>query len=225
MNLLTHIRALQPNLFASDNALQACAANKSAHVTRGAFGPHVRKIQAALIYLDGLSIDQSEVETGRYGPSTAPAVLAFKKARHIVNRAYQTQEDDIVGIMTVAAMDRELREREIVPAQSLPHPRLRRCQCVGDGHPQQFLATVALRAGVRCQKTTVDFRRQPTRRAQRTSFTECSKATLGETDNAQKIPLFGGSESHFHGGERFRAVPCPSHLRVVGLGDSAEFFH
>ena len=85
-------------------------------------------------------------------------MLAFKKARQIVNRAYQPQEDDIVGIMTIAAMDRELRERQIVPAQSLPHPCLGRCQCVGDGRRQQFVATVALRASVRCQKTTVDFR-------------------------------------------------------------------
>jgi hypothetical protein len=43
-------------------------------------------------------------------------VLAFKKARHIINHAYQTQEDDIVGMMTIAAMDRELRDRQIVPA-------------------------------------------------------------------------------------------------------------
>jgi len=55
-------------------------------------------------------------------------------------------------------MDRELRERQIVPAQSLPRPWLGRCQCVGDGRRQQFVATVALRAGVRCQKTTVDLR-------------------------------------------------------------------
>jgi peptidoglycan hydrolase-like protein with peptidoglycan-binding domain len=79
-------------------------------------GPQVRKIQAALVYLDNLSIDQSEIDTGFYGPSTAAAVLAFKKARHIINHAYQTQEDDIVGMMTIAAMDRELRDRQIVPA-------------------------------------------------------------------------------------------------------------
>ena len=43
-------------------------------------------------------------------------MLAFKKARHIINHAYQTLEDDIVGMMTIAAMDRELRDRQIVPA-------------------------------------------------------------------------------------------------------------
>ena len=45
--------------------------------------------------------------------------------------------------MTIAAMDREWHKRQIVPAQSLPHPCFRRCQWVGDGHWQQFVATVA----------------------------------------------------------------------------------
>jgi hypothetical protein len=153
--------ALHSNLFASDKALQACAVDNRAHVTRGSFGPHVRKIQAALIYLDSLSIDQSELKTCSYGPSTAAAVLAFKKARKIVNRAYQTQEDDIVGIMTIAAMARELHKRQVMPAPCLPQPCLRRCRCSGDSHRQKFADTVALRAGVRWQKTSVDFRRKP----------------------------------------------------------------
>jgi|SRR4029077_21144150 hypothetical protein len=153
--------ALQSNLFASDKALQACAVDNRAHVTRGSVGPHVRKIQAALIYLDSLSIDQSELKTCSYGPSTAAAVLAFKKARKIVNRAYQTTEDDIVGIMTIAAMDRELHKRQVVPPPGLPKPCLCHCKCGGGGHRRKLVTTVALRARVGCQKTGVDFRRKP----------------------------------------------------------------
>jgi hypothetical protein len=44
----------------------------------------------------------------RYGPSTADAVLTYKTTRNIVNRSYQTQADNIVGKMTIAAMDKEL---------------------------------------------------------------------------------------------------------------------
>jgi hypothetical protein len=43
-----------------------------------------------------------------YGPSTAAAVLAFKKKRKIINTSYQKTEDDIVGIMTITALDNEL---------------------------------------------------------------------------------------------------------------------
>jgi hypothetical protein len=48
----------------------------------------------------------------RYGPSTAAAVLKFKQKRNIVNRAYQTQADNIVGKMTIAALDNEMLQRE-----------------------------------------------------------------------------------------------------------------
>jgi peptidoglycan hydrolase-like protein with peptidoglycan-binding domain len=43
-----------------------------------------------------------------YGPSTAAAVLAFKRKRKIINTGYQTSEDDIVGKMTITALDNEL---------------------------------------------------------------------------------------------------------------------
>jgi len=35
-------------------------------------------------------------------------VLAFKKKKEIINRSYQAAEDDIVGNMTIAALDRAL---------------------------------------------------------------------------------------------------------------------
>jgi hypothetical protein len=48
----------------------------------------------------------------KYGASTAAAVLAFKRQRHVINTSYQTQADNIVGKMTIAAMDREVLSRE-----------------------------------------------------------------------------------------------------------------
>ena len=100
--------ALQSSLFVADRALQACLVDDRAHVTTGAIGEHVTKIQSALIVLDDASIDVGELREGRYGPSTAAAVLAFKRRRQIINRSYQTQADNIVGKMTIAAMDREM---------------------------------------------------------------------------------------------------------------------
>src|SRR5882757_3396448 len=103
--------ALQSKLFSNDRQLEAAAAFDSAHVMTGARGEHVRKIQQALIQLDGATIQAD----GIYGPKTAAAVLAYKRKRNIVNRTYQTTADDTVGKMTVAAMDKELLAREIVP--------------------------------------------------------------------------------------------------------------
>jgi hypothetical protein len=87
----------------------------SAHVTQGAIGDHVAKIQLAVSLLDGLVIDRSELQTQRYGRSTASAVLAYKKKRQIINRSYQNAPDDIVGKMTIASLDQEMRQREIRP--------------------------------------------------------------------------------------------------------------
>jgi hypothetical protein len=62
--------------------------------------------------LDGAMIDSGELAANKYGRSTADAVLAYKRKRNIVNRSYQTQADDIVGKMTIAALDREMLEQE-----------------------------------------------------------------------------------------------------------------
>ena len=82
-----------------------------AHIVTGAVGEHVSKIQQALLQLDGTLIESSEVATKRFGPSTARAVLAFKSKRSIVNRSYQSTADNIVGIMTMAALDHEMTRR------------------------------------------------------------------------------------------------------------------
>jgi peptidoglycan hydrolase-like protein with peptidoglycan-binding domain len=92
------------DLFRGDPKLEACAVQDSAHVAQGARGEHVKKIQTALNLIDaaGLVVD------GDYGPATARAVLIYKQKRDIVNRARQSQPDNIVGKMTIASLDKEL---------------------------------------------------------------------------------------------------------------------
>jgi|GEM_PF-1198864 len=107
--------ALFSNLFRGNRALEACAVQDSAHVTRGAIGDHVAKIQFALFELDGLAIDRTELVNHQYGRSTAAAVLAYKTKRQIINRSYQSSADDIVGKMTIASLDKEMLVRERQP--------------------------------------------------------------------------------------------------------------
>jgi hypothetical protein len=104
--------SLQSQLFKSDKALEACAIQDSAHIQLGAVGQHVGKIQAALFLLDRLDINAVELSATRYGSSTAAAVVSFKKKRAIINRSYQTQVDNIVGKMTIAALDNEMLAQE-----------------------------------------------------------------------------------------------------------------
>ena len=100
--------ALQSRLFVGDSALEAAANSDAAHITQGSSGPHVRKIQTALNLLDDAKLNAD----GSYGRLTAAAVLNYKRARQIVNTARQTEADDIVGRMTVAALDAELLTAE-----------------------------------------------------------------------------------------------------------------
>lgn len=93
------------SLFRGDAKLEAVTVNDAAHIVQGATGEHVRKIQTALNLLNGAAI----APDGSYGPKTAAAVRAYKQKRCIINFSYQTQVDDIVGKMTIAAMDAELR--------------------------------------------------------------------------------------------------------------------
>ena len=106
---------LQSRLFKDDQKLQACLVNDAAHVTPGAKGDHVSKIQKAIDALGDKVIDANEVSTNTYGPSTAAAVLAYKKKRNIINFGYQTQADNIVGKMTIATLDREMLKVEEPP--------------------------------------------------------------------------------------------------------------
>jgi hypothetical protein len=98
--------ALQSQLFRGDPKLEAAAVSDPAHILTGATGPHVSKIQSALIQLDGAAIAQDSI----YGPATAAAVRTFKQKRQILN--FQGKIDDIVGKKTMAALDQEMLAKE-----------------------------------------------------------------------------------------------------------------
>ncbi|MBL8209696.1 MAG: peptidoglycan-binding protein [Bryobacterales bacterium] len=106
------MKVLTAASFVGDDRLQAAANFDHAHVVPGSRGGHVRKIQEALVAVDGARIDAREMELGFYGPSTARAVLRFKTSHGIVNKSYQSKPDDITGKMTMAALDEALRKRE-----------------------------------------------------------------------------------------------------------------
>ena len=99
---------LNSNLFQGNERLAACLVSDPAHVQKGDVGEHVADIQLALKLIDGAAIDPLELASRTYGSSTAAAVLAYKRARKIINPAYQTAADAIVGKMTIAALDADL---------------------------------------------------------------------------------------------------------------------
>lgn len=78
----------------------------------GTSGDNVAFVQRALAIVDGATIDATERSSRHYGPATAAAVLTYKRKRNIVNTAYQTQPDNIVGKMTIAAIDKDLVSSE-----------------------------------------------------------------------------------------------------------------
>ena len=136
---------LKSDLFKDDARLEACATTPSAHIALTSppqKGERVAKIHAALANLqpDGPVIADPEEEQLIYGPTTAEAVLGYKRARNIINLNYQTTADNIVGQMTIKAMDAELLQcgagqgrRPGVPGQpgrasqgALSSPRLAR---------------------------------------------------------------------------------------------------
>jgi hypothetical protein len=88
---------LKSRLFRGDSKLEAAAVSDPAHITIGAKGDHV-------LVLDGA-----------YGHETAAAVLAYEQKRDIINRIYQTKADNIVGKMTMAALDDEMKKKESDP--------------------------------------------------------------------------------------------------------------
>lgn len=102
------METLRSELFRGDPRLEKALNSDPGHIVPSDRGEHVRKIQLALIQLDGAAIDPD----GQYGPATAAAALAYKRKRNIINRSYQTQADNIVGRMTMAALDREMLAKE-----------------------------------------------------------------------------------------------------------------
>lgn len=101
--------ALQSELFSDDPQLEAAALSDSSHITWGAVGPHVTKIQMALNELDNARIGTD----GVYGSNTAQAVFNFKKKRGIKN--YRGEIDNIVGRNTIVALDQALPRRQGPP--------------------------------------------------------------------------------------------------------------
>jgi hypothetical protein len=102
--------SLQSALFKGDLALEACLIRDSAHVTVGASGEHVAKVQRAVLTVFQTGINNGELAGMLYGGSTAAAVLKYKQnhAPPIINTAYQRHADNIVGKMTIAALDQDL---------------------------------------------------------------------------------------------------------------------
>jgi hypothetical protein len=121
---------LRSHLFRNDSRLQGCLVEDRWHVTPGSVGDYVHRIQVALMQIDHPLIDPAELAGKRYGASTAAAVLRFKRNRDIVNRAYQTQADNIVGKMTIAALDDEMQKLERSRTVSLED-----CICSFDQDP------------------------------------------------------------------------------------------
>lgn len=111
-------------LFKGDPTFEACLVKDAAHITPGACGFHVAKVQYALMALVGAALDAQEIKTGTFGKSTAAAVLAFKRARRVINTSYQNSADNIVGKMTIAVLDAEMQRAElrhgILPSTGLP---------------------------------------------------------------------------------------------------------
>lgn len=120
--------SLQSKLFKGDPKLEAAAVSDPAHITPGASGAHVNKIQAALLLIDGATIPRDELLPASYGSRTSDAVLAYKQKRNIVNQSYETQADNIVGKMTMASLDGEMLKQEALshkPVQIRPISQFR----------------------------------------------------------------------------------------------------
>lgn len=152
--------ALQSQLFRGDPKLEAAAVSDPAHIAQGAVGKHVRKIQLALIQLDDAALEPD----GNYGPATARAVLAWKQKRNIVNRSYQSQADDIVGKMTIAALDREMVQKE---GESPDEAGRIHCRCFPfPGSPPRLNLSFAAGGAPVAQSTTPSPRAQALGRVQ-----------------------------------------------------------
>ncbi len=109
---------LRAEIFSGDPKLESAAVHDSAHILPGSSGPHVEKIQVALMLLDSASIASRELAADLYGETTAAAVLAYKRKRNIINRSYQSTADSIVGKMTIASLDSEMAERSAIQKRS-----------------------------------------------------------------------------------------------------------
>jgi len=103
--------ALQSQLLRGDPKLEAAAVSDSAHILPGARGPHVLKIQQALIQVAGAAI----VPDGSYGPATAAAVADFKRKQQPQILNFAGKIDNIVGVKTMKALDAGMLRKDPKP--------------------------------------------------------------------------------------------------------------
>ncbi len=87
--------------FGGNARLQSCLVSDPAHVLTGDSGEHVSLVQEALVELD-----EARIRAGRDHGRPLREIdgcrgPGYKKKRGIINRAYQTAPDNIVGKMTV----------------------------------------------------------------------------------------------------------------------------
>lgn len=115
---------LVSKLFRDNKRLQNCLIIDSAHVAPGSRGQHVALIQYAVLSLEHGAITAHEIRNFFYGPTTAAVVLAYKRRRKIINFFYQNAADNIVGRMTIAALDKEMAIAEWADMAGFHRPGL-----------------------------------------------------------------------------------------------------
>lgn len=97
---------LVSQFFRGEPKLEAAATSDPAHILQGSKGPHVEKIQSALVDLDQADIDLD----GMFGPATTAAVRTYKERRRILN--VHGRIDGIVGKGTMKSLDAEMAALE-----------------------------------------------------------------------------------------------------------------
>lgn len=132
---------LASNLLQSNERLNDCLIRDGAHLLPNDAGEHVRLVQIALRAIDGLVIDPAELASNSYGPSTAAAVLSYKTKRSIINRSRQSAPDNIVGKMTIAALDQDMLALEHTPPPAPRSPCKRRGHLALNWLPPRFPLT------------------------------------------------------------------------------------
>lgn len=99
--------ALESDLLSANKRLQECLVKDSSHVRLNDSGEHVLLLQKALNKIGELPSELPE--NGTFDATMAGAVARYKKNRGILN--YAGQIDDIVGKLTITAIDNELVAR------------------------------------------------------------------------------------------------------------------
>jgi hypothetical protein len=92
--------------------LENCAIHDLDHIIPGSVGDHVRRIQIALNQLMNIFLGMD----GVYGERTAAAVVASKDAQSPpLRQPGQSKADNIVGIRTIKALDKQIFDLENKP--------------------------------------------------------------------------------------------------------------